>query len=525
MLPANNERQSGHRAAFASAAACTLLAAPLLCFVAAKASFTGLFSDSAIYLLLADAMRADGSDFDWLTFLFERYPFPPLYPLILAALGGGSDAARWTHAIGALTLSACAGVIVLWWWRERIPLVIACAATALFAVTPITLFSAMDVFSEPLYLLLILTAMSALAPRPQQRAGWYTAALAIGLAGIVRTAGITAIAAFILHWWFRTGGRQHRAAPFLALLPTLGWDAVKWLRDYDSSYVLTIIRFPLRETVPALLAEVPPNAAALWRHGLVNLDVLGNPIAGGLLGALLLLAAAGFIRRFIELSFDALYLAAYGLLILVWPYGEHAGRFLFVVMPIIGLHTVYATLGLARTITSARMRTAIAATPLILAAALTAPSGIAIIGATAMFSGGPYNDDVRTEAWHRQPDVATARTEADIVREMTAAIAALGKQVEAGACITSVYPQTVMLLTGRPGLFPAGPDATAAEFERSMRQCPVVLLLNSTSESFGFPEHFYPRARLGGNYAVVDTIHYLAVPPAPAIAAMLIRVR
>lgn len=525
MLNSNNERQTGRRAAYAGAAACSLLAAPLLCFVAAKASFAGLFSDSAIYLLLADAILADGADFDWLTFLFERYPFPPLYPLALAALGGGTEAARWTHAIGALTLSAGVGAMVVWWWRERIPLAIACAAAALFAVTPVTLFSVMDVLSEPLYLLLTLTAMIALAPGPRQPTAWYTAALALGLAGLVRTVGVTAIAAFIVHWWFRTGGRRQRAAPFLALLPTLAWAAVKWLRDYDSSYVLTVIRFPLRETVPALLAEIPPNAAALWRHGLENLDVLGNPAAGALLGALLALAGAGFVRRFVELRFDALYLAAYGALILVWPHGEHAGRFVFVVIPIIAFHALCAALVLARTLQGARIRTAVTAAPLVLAAALTAPSGIAIIGAIALFSGGPYNDDVRSESWQRHADSRTARTEAAIVREMTTAIAALGAQVETGACITSVYPQTVMLLTRRPGLFPAKPDAAEPIFEQSMRQCPYVLLLNSTSESFGFPDHFYPRGRLNGNFIVVDAIHYVDVPPAPAIAAMLVRVR
>ena len=524
MLISDDKRSHGDRTAFAGAAGCSALAASLLCFVAAKSGFTGLFSDSAVYLLLADAFRADGATFDWLTFLFSRYPFPPLYPLFLAALGGGAEAARWTHAIGALTLSACAGVIVVWWWRERVPLLFACAAAIVFVLTPVTLFSAMDIFSEPLYLLLTLTAMVALAPNPPRRSAWYSAAIALGLAGIVRTVGITAIAAFILHWWLRTGGRQHRAAPFLALLPTLVWAANKWLRDYDSSYVLTVIRFPLHETVPALLGEIPANLRALWDHGLDNLDILGNPVAGVLLGVLLVFAVAGFFRRAAELRFDAMYLAAYGALILVWPHGEHAGRFLFVVMPIIGLHALVAAIALARGVHGIRLRAAIAGVPLVLAAALIVPSGGVITGTVARFSGGTYHDDVRTETWHRHADDAVARTEADIVREMTAAIVALGNRVEAGACITSVYPQTVMLLTRRPGVFPARPAAGAREFEQSLRQCPYALLLNSTSDAFGFPAHFYPRARLAGRFSVVAEVRYRDVPPAPAVAAMLVRV-
>lgn len=523
MLDSNDEQRTGRRAAFASAAVCSMLAAPVLCFVAAKASFTGLFSDSAIYVLLADAFRARPAGFDWLTFLFERYPFPPLFPLVLAALGGGSEFARWTHTTGALTLSASAGVLVVWWWRERIPLVVAGGAAVLFALAPITLFTAMDVFSEPLYLLLTLTAMSVLAPR--QHAGWYTAAIAIGLAALVRTVGITAIAAFILHWWLRTGGRRQRAAPFLALLPTLAWAAVKWLRDWDSSYVLTVIRLPLRETVPALLANIPANAGDLWRHGIDNVDVLGNPAAGALLGALLAFAAAGFALRLVELRFDALYLAAYGAAILVWPHGEHAGRFVFVVLPIMAFHAVCAACALADTTLRPRTRAAVILAPLVLAAALIVPSGVAIVSTIAAFSGGPYHDDVRTEPWHRHANKEIARGEADIVRAMTAAIAALGTRVETGACITSVYPQTVMLLTGRPGLFPARPEATQSAFEQSIRQCPYILMLNSTSEPFGYPDQFYPRARLDGNFTVVDTIQYTGVAPAPAIAAMLVRVR
>ena len=78
MVTSDDKRSHGGPTAFAGAAGCSVLAASLLCFVAAKSVFTGLFSDSAVYLLLADAFRADGATFDWLTFLFGRYPFPPL---------------------------------------------------------------------------------------------------------------------------------------------------------------------------------------------------------------------------------------------------------------------------------------------------------------------------------------------------------------------------------------------------------------------------------------------------------------
>jgi hypothetical protein len=524
-MPIAHDKSPGDaHVAFAGVAACSVLAALLLCFVAGKSAFTGLFSDSAIYLLLADALLSKDPNFDWLTFLFERYPFPPLYPVFLAVLGGGSGAAHWTHTIGALTLAACAGAIVLWWWRERIPVLIACGAALVFTLAPVTLFSAMDIFSEPLYVLLTLTAMIALTPDAPRRSAWYTAALALGLAGIVRTVGITAIVAFIVHWWWCTRGRRYRATPFLALLPTLAWAAIKWLRDYDSSYVLTVIRFPLRETLPALLTEIPSNLAALWEHGRASLDVVGHPAAGVLLGVLLAFAAAGFLARVAARRFDALYLAAYGALILVWPHSEHAGRFLFVIMPIMGLQATYAALTLARAVHGARLRQAITALPLLLAVALIAPSGSVIMVTIARFSDGAYHDAVRTEAWHRRANDGIARTEADIVREMTAAIVALGERVEAGAFITSVYPQTVMLLTRRPGLFPAAADASAPVFDASMRACPYALLLNSTSDSFGYPEHFYPRARLAGNFSIVAEVHYRNVPPAPAIAALLVRV-
>jgi hypothetical protein len=61
-------------------------------------------------------------------------------------------------------------------------------------------------------------------------------------------------------------------------------------------------------------------------------------------------------------------------------------------------------------------------------------------------------------------------------------------------------------------------------FNAAMRECPYALLLNSTSDPFGFPEHFYPRSRLDGNFSVVAEIRYREVPPAPAIAALLVRI-
>lgn len=503
-----------------------LCSAPVLCFLAMKSDFTGLMSDAPIYLLLADHFSPYRAGADWFEFLFSRYPFPPLYPIVLGWLGGGSQHGLWTHLLGALSLTLCVAVYVYWSAQQLRSHQLAVLQALVFVLMPVTLFAATDPLSEPLYLLLTLLGLILLDDDADRAAHWHTAALVIGLAAIVRTIGITAVAAFIIYWWLQTRGTRCRGAPFLALLPTLGWAAAKFHYGFDVSYVMSVIQVPLLDTLPALIAEVPANAHALWTHGLDGVDVLHSAVVAKLLPAALGFALIGLLLRMRDGRFDAIYVVLYFSLIVFWPHRDHAGRFLFSLVPLLLFYMTHAADRLVRRLRRGRHTAAIRALPLLLVATLEFPSSVLIVNQVAAHHATRYSDYARTSIWYRQHDFATARYTAAVIAQMFSAIRSLAGHVEAGACITSVYPHYTMLLTQRPSLFPATAEVEDAAFERSMRQCPYVLILNATNETFDYPEQYYPYDRLGDSIAVIDDVYYEDIDsPEPIVAAILARYR
>jgi hypothetical protein len=505
------------------AASIAILIAPLLMFLAAKGDFTGLMSDTPIYVLLADHFSPYYASTDWFSFLFARYPFPPLYPIVLGLLGGGSQHIVWTHLIGALTICLCAGTYCYWLLQQDWPNRLAVPQTLVFVLMPITLFTAIDVLSEPLYLLLTLLGLIFIGRDDSRATRWYAAAFVIGLAALVRTVGITGVAAFILYWWLQTRATRCRGAPFLALLPTLMWAGIKQIYEFDSSYVMSVITFPLLETLPALLAFVPGNIAALWEHGVENVDLFHSVTVARLLSVPLLFALLGLLIRLRDGRFDAIYVVLYGCMIVIWPHGEHAGRFLFCLVPLILFYLTYAADRVGKLVMGGRAAEALRLAPLALIAALALPGSALIVGQVVAYDGTRYSDYVRTDVWFRQHSFAASRRLAQILTQMLSAIRTLGRHVEPEACITSVYPHHTMLLTLRRSMFPDTAGVDQAAFEQTMRQCRYVLILNATNDTFGFPVQYYPYDRLGDSIEVIDDFYYDIDAQEPVVAAILAR--
>lgn len=105
------------------ALAVALLGTVFFAWLAVRDTFIDLLTDSAIYALLADYFspyRATTHHF--LEFLFGEYPFPPLYPVPLGFLGGGTAVPAVDYAIGALLLGLTLAVFLQWLARAGVPL-------------------------------------------------------------------------------------------------------------------------------------------------------------------------------------------------------------------------------------------------------------------------------------------------------------------------------------------------------------------------------------------------------------------
>jgi hypothetical protein len=80
-----------------------LAAFTLLLFVGSKPELLGMNSDGVVYLLRADVMRGhSATTAAFKDQLWNAYSFPPLFPLLLALVGGGSTSPRIDYLAGAV---------------------------------------------------------------------------------------------------------------------------------------------------------------------------------------------------------------------------------------------------------------------------------------------------------------------------------------------------------------------------------------------------------------------------------------
>ena len=484
----------------------------LFLWVGMKPSLAGINSDGAIYILLADWLSPwRTSDIEFGARLFEHYPFPPLYPLLLAALGGGSASPQFNYAIDAW-LQAWA-VAASWCWARRVGCTGAGAVLAALslALTPIALFTAMGVFSEPLYLALSMTAFALVAvPAPSTRA-WYGAALLLGLAAVSRGVGLFAVLALVLAWAWRTHTKRARLTALIALAPPLLWLLLKASQGWHGSYTHNVFGAGLWPVLHSLIEQIPTNLRALAYHFVHCFDSLHGRHSVLITSLLLVPAAFTWLRRLRGAELDAIYLALYLAVIVMWPHPNHFARFLLVLLPVFG---AYAALGVSAMLRSSG-QPALARHGATLTAALlalvVAPSFLQIVLGIAKAEGAEEGVQARISTWYGHDSLAEARRSTAFSLRVLSVMTELGTRVPHDACVSSTMAETFMLQARRYSRPPPTERHDIAALRAALTQCPYVLLLGATAfPAADFPP-FYPAARLAGE---LEALH--SVPRDPA---------
>lgn len=496
--------------------ACTLFigCAALYAWTGMRPEFNGLLSDSYVYLAAAAAL---GHDPSLLAHIAAVYPFPPLFPLSLGLAGGGSSSPAQSYLFGAVVL---AGVVVLflrWLRAEGVAPVPAALAALVFAMLPASLQTAMGILSEPLFMLCVTGAMLALsrdAPR-----GWWLAALLVAAASLTRSVGVAAIAAFVVHWGIRRGWRRARAAPLLAAAPFVLWTLGKqWLgwNDYTVGAVAQYDAF-------ALLAA---NAEA-WRvYAVKGVDLLMRQHTAVVLAVLGAIALATWAMRLRRGRFDALYVGAYLAIMAIWPYPHHAGRFLYVLLPIALAYAVFGAQSLSRRWpTLPAVQAAVAALVPLGVLAVALPSTTTMLAGLWRHPDPPLASAMRAPSWYEAaPSAAlrSARFEQRLVEFQRRALPLL----PSAACVASVIPQQVLTYGARRGVDLTQVRARGRTLEETFAECPYVLMIAARP---------YPPVKGVGSLfpleVIRDRLEVIALErdrpddPGSALVAMLARVR
>ena len=498
----------------------------LLLWVGVKPTLAGINSDGAVYVLLADGLSPwRATDIDFGAQLFAHYPFPPLYPLLLAAVGGGSAVPALDYIVDAL-LQAMA-VVASWCWARRIGCDGPAAAIAALslAITPIALFTAMGVFSEPLYLALSMTALALVAGPEISARAWRGAALLLGLAAVTRGVGLFAAAVLLLVWAWRTRGRHARLVPLLALAPSLAWLLIKASHGWQGSYTDTLFAGGVLRVTAALVAQLPTNLHALAYHFVRCFDSLNSRHSALILATLLIPAGLGFGQRLRAGQVDACYAALYLLVLLLWPYPNHFARFLLVLLP---LFCAYACQGVALMLIAGGQ---VALRPF--AGAVTAavlflvmlPSLLQVLQNIAAATSAPERLHTRISSWYGHDSLAAARASTAFSLRVLDVMATVGKQLPRAACVSSTMAEVFMLHGRRLSRPPPSQRAELASLQSALVACPYVLLLGATAfPAADFPR-YYPLARVKDELVILLTVPLDAARPEQPPLAVLARYR
>ncbi len=470
--------------------------------------------DNATYLLIArDFAPYGASSPGALGYAHQNY-YPPLYPLFLA-ITGTSHSLVAAHVATITLLLASFLVLFAWCRRAGLDSLASFAVTLAFAAVRGTYFTALEIESEPLYLLLTLVALFA-ARRASGRDGFawpVVAALAVGAATLTRSAGLALLAAYGVHLLIR----RPKRFPVLALLGAM--PALLWMRHGGNSDYTRI-----------LIERYQAGGLAAIRDGLVlQLTSLANdwlalfavepsaPVALVTTGVAAL-GLAGALMRLRRGELDALYLGAYLTLIVIWPFPGEMARFLVVALPIVMFHATWAArAALARmpSVSTARWL------GLALAMALISVLVPQIALTTARFHAGarPELEGLRRSALWFDPDRVTAEKMLRFAARLEDALAGIGQHVPTEACVFSVKPSLVGLFADRRSVYtpPASLDDAAFHREIQRHACLDFFLIAADTQSAG---PLYPRERFDPPLIEIAATHVRDDPHTQLVAIL-----
>ena len=431
--------------------------------------------------------------------------FPPLYPLLLALFHGGD------HLLTAHLVTTCcllAALLVLYHWLTGEGL--STAQSALIGLTlsmlPATWMMALRPQSEYPYLLLSLLVLLLLGRHRLSRHPntLFMAALLVAAAALTRTIGVTLLGPLAMAC-LNTRRREGLIAIGLALVPLILWHSL----HRDSVGYDTTLSFLLRkDPVAALTSNLPQLASALWsalRHSLVP-DRIPSPLAA-LVPAACLVAT---IARLLRLRGDAVYLALYGAILLMWPYPEEMERLLWPALPVL-LAQPFLLLH-ART-TGSSWPSEIFQGVVTLSSLLVALPALSLTSERYRCADEAGLSGARGyEAWYH-PDLAHALNRLATEIGTEDALEAFAQEVPANDCVVATRPNFVTYLARRRAATPPLNSVPDPYFMRMLREsgCRYVFMYNVGNMQF--PVVFHPMQRLPEPVRIVAKRQTAAPPP------------
>jgi hypothetical protein len=486
-------------------------------YLTASSHLGGFGGDNATYLLSADFLSPFTPHNAVAKSYFQGSIYPPLYPLALA-LSGSAHNLLVAHLV--TTLFLLAAFVLIYRWQRKLGIFpwLAFGYSAVFALMPGTYLQAFEILSENAYLFFtLLTLLSSIQYETTGKRKWLlTAAIAAGCAMLTRTVGVALVGALVLHILIKQRKRSDWLAIGLAIGPPLLWHTL------HSNTVYLSILTGSHTAASAPHVDIGLQLTAIW-FGWSGLFGASDSLAiTATIAAYGIICLLGLLYRLSLLKLDALYIAAYLGIILLWPFPGEMQRFLFPALPVLMIQGLLLIHGFAEWLMAGK-RGAISALILGVLAAVIGPELALNLQRFALPVPTALSDFKRTAGWFApdpQAALATLYSSAQITHALTAAQTI----VPADACITSIKPSVTSYYTQHPSKSPPGSATSNDAFDAWINKdgCHYFLLLSVASPTF--PSAFYPLTRMQGRLELLE-VTPLTMEPGSPIVAMLARLK
>ncbi len=418
----------------------------------------GFLTDDGMYLLMADFFSPYyNANHHIQQFIIDQSRFPPAFPVLIALLGGGSANMPAAHLVTCATFIASGVMLYIWARRTLDSRELAAACLAIYALLPKTLVYVTEIWSEFLYMALVLAVLILLdiaARSPSQRRVRETlcaAALFIGVAVLTRTIGVALFAAFVIFLVLQPVRQRFLYIGIAVSLPVF-WQIVKVINGYGGGYTGDLEKYFSTSGIQVLLLEdLPANASLLlasWgRHFAVTPAASWPLQAASIL--LLVLALAGAAQRAMNRRPDVHYAAVYLAIILVWPYPDHNTRFLYPLIPL-ALVYMFIGLGLIAPAVGGQVPQYVRAALVLGLLALVYPNAVFVVDRFHEPVPEHIPGDYRhTRQWLRGSDIERIHREADQKATVIRLLERAGEHFGRRQCVYSAHPISTMLYADR----------------------------------------------------------------------------
>jgi hypothetical protein len=466
------------------AAASLIWFAVLIGWTLAGIPVIGMFSDSVWYLSIADYYRSlPGADVPGhAQTAYDTSRFPPLYPLLIAGIGGGIEQQDVVNHL-SLGLTAIAGLAVVMWVRTLgAPTMLALAALPVTYLTPALRDWLLVPLSEPLFLACLAATLVA-AHRARQGALDVTVVAAlVSILPLVRSAGIVMLAAFAL-WLLhvRHASRLRRLlAAIMAATPAILWATYRSTKPVYLDYGNDVSLARMIEEGGTLSGYAVTQVTALVQGLQSWVGVSGWSAASVLVAILGVAACHGWWLRIREWQLDALFVPPYIGMLLTWPYPLEMPRLLSVIMPLIAAWTL---VGVSRWIkrTGQPVKTPTAPGILLVAVAgtlLALPEWTAMVQRASLPADAQLEPYKRTPAYFLASEDTVALTGLETSTRILAVIEEAASLVPSGECVFTTQPALVTAVSrGRLRVRPTPPIDNAQPLAPQLAGCRYLIVM------------------------------------------------